>query len=250
MRSAASRSLISIVFLVFVLALSGCGASLADRPAVTPTATPTATPQPGTFYFTTSDGVTLNGRIFGQGKTALIFSNGKGFSMQLWVTVAQTMADRGYMSMLYDYRGVGQSQGTDNPSERENDLRAAISAARAHGASKVVLIGSSFGGLLAAKLAVEAHAEAIVLVSAALEDSGIVLRDKDIQALAMPKLLMASESDTTFAYAIQHIYDTSPQPKQIALYPGKQHGTTIFGLEHSADSMQRLSTFLDQYAPA
>ena len=235
--------------LVIAVFLSGCGASATYQAAPAPTSTPTERPEPGTFYFATSDGVTLNGQIFGEGKTALIFSNGRDLTMQLWEGVAQTMASRGYMSLLYDYRGLGQSQGDDRPHLRENDLRAAIAVARAQGATKIVLLGSSFGGLLSASVATEAHAAAIVLVSPTLKDSGITLSDQETQALTMPKLLIASEGDSTFAYNTQHIYDVSPQPKQIVIYPGKQHGTTIFTLEYGADSMQRLTAFLLKYAP-
>lgn len=236
--------------LLSALLLPGCGASVANQPTPAPTASPTARPQPGTFYFTTDDGVTLNGQIYGTGKTALIFSNGRGVSMNLWESVAQTMADRGYMTFLYDYRGVGQSQGIDNPAQRENDLRAAIASARAHGASKLVLIGSSFGGLLSGSVATEAQVAAIILASAPLRDSGISLSDEKLRGLVMPKLLIASQNDSSFASDTQHIYDLSPQPKQIVIYPGKQHGTTIFSLEHSADSMQRLTAFLSKYSPA
>lgn len=233
-----------------MLVLTGCGASVARAPIPTPKPSPTASPQPGTFYFTTRDGVTLNGQIDGAGKTALIFSNGRGVTMNLWESVAQAMADRGYMSFRYDYRGLGQSQGNDIPHQRENDLRAAIAEAQARGASKIVLIGSSFGGLLSGSVATEAHVAAIVLVSAPLIDSGISLSDEKLRGLAMPKLLIASQNDSSFVSDTQHIYNLSPQPKQIVIYPGKQHGTTIFALEHSADSVQRLTAFLSKYAPA
>lgn len=236
--------------LVPLLMLAGCGASTARTPTPTPKPSPTASPQPGTFYFTTRDGVTLNGQIYGSGKTALIFSNGKGVTMSLWDSVAQIMADRGYMSFRYDYRGLGQSQGSDMPEQRENDLRAAVVAAQAHGASRVVLVGSSFGGLLSASLATEVHADAIVVVSSPLMDSGIFLSDEKLRGLTMPKLLIVSQFDSSFTSNTQHIYDLAPQPKQITIYPGKQHGTTIFALEHSTDSMQRLVAFLNKYAPA
>ena len=249
MRRSLVRLALFSVLLAIVPVFAGCGVSVAHQPVTPPTATPTAPPRPGAFYFTTSDGVTLGGKILGKGKTALIFSNGKGLTMGLWEAVAQTMADRGYMSFLYDYRGLGQSQGWDIPAQREDDLRAAITVAQAHGATKVVLIGSSFGALLSARLASEAHAAAIVLVSSPLRDSGIVLSDGYLQTLAAPKLLIVSEQDGSFISDTQHIYEMSAQPKQIAIYPGRQHGPALLVLEHGADSMQRLIAFLNKYAP-
>lgn len=251
MKRSTPRSLLFAAMLLPALILAGCGASSADAggPAPTPTAAPTAPPQPGTFYFATSDGVTLDGEIFGRGKTALIFSNGKGLTMGTWETVAQALATHGYMSFLYDYRGLGQSQGRDDPARRENDLRAAAASARAHGADKIVLIGSSFGGLISGTLAQEVHAEAIVLLSAPLRDSGISLSDEELRALTMPKLLMTSTRDSAFISTTQHIYDVSPQPKQILIYPGKDHGMAILMLDHGDDAMQRLVAFLSKYAP-
>ncbi|HEU5349419.1 MAG TPA: alpha/beta fold hydrolase, partial [Ktedonobacterales bacterium] len=234
MRRPTLRLTLFAAVLLLALLFSGCGASSADagQPAPSPTALPTQPPRPGTFYFTTSDGVTLSGEIFGRGKTALIFSNSKGLTMGTWETVAHTMADHGYMSFLYDYRGLGQSQGMNLPARRENDLRAAVASARAHGAVKIVLIGSSFGGLISASLAQEVHAAAIVLLSAPLRDSGIFLSDDELRALTVPKLLMTSTNDTSFINDTKHIYDMSPQPKQILVYPGRDHGMAILMLDH------------------
>ncbi len=250
MRSSLVRLVLCTVLLACIPLFAGCGASAATQPTPAPTASPTAPPRPGTFYFAASDGVTLNGEIYGKGKTALIFSNGMGVGMGLWESVAETMASRGYMSYLYDYRGIGGSQGWNMPGQREHDLRAAIASVRAHGASKVVLIGSSFGALLSARLADEAHADAIVLVSPPLRSGGLSLSDTSLQTLAAPKLILVAEQDSYFPSDAQHIYDLSPQPKEIVIYPGRQHGTALLMLEHGADSMRRLVAFLNKYAPA
>jgi len=230
--------------------LGGCGATSASRPTPTSIASPTVPAPEGTFYFKASDGVTLNGQIFGGGKTALIFSNGFGTTTDSWRLVAETLAGHGYMCLLYDYRGQSPSQGANNPQLRGNDLRSAIATTRAHGATKVVLIGADFGGMLSAKVAPEADATAIVLVSAILSRAGVSLSDDELHALTMPKLLLVSENDGAHASDSRNIYDTSPQPKQLVVYPGRQRGATLFVLDHKGDVMARLMAFLDKYAPA
>lgn len=213
-------------------------------------AKPTLPAPPGTFYFRTDDGVTLNGRILGEGKTALIFSNGVSLTTESWRIIAESLAVRGYLCLLYDYRGLGQSQGENVPRLRDHDLRAAVAVAREHGATKIVLIGASFGGMLSAKLAKETGATALVLASASMSSNGIWLTGDDLRALVMPKLLVASQNDGMAASNTQDIYDASPQPKEMMIYPGRDHGSALFYPEPHDDPIQRLIAFLGKYVPA
>jgi pimeloyl-ACP methyl ester carboxylesterase len=232
--------------------LGACAAPLGGSPVTpTPTAAPTATPEPGTLYFATEDGVTLSGQIYGQGTTALILSNGKEQGKDVWHTIAPQLASRGYLTVLYDYRGVNASQGQDDPDLRDRDLRAAAALAHAHGATSVVLIGSSFGGLLSVKLAAEVKPIALVILSAPLQDGNLSVTTAELQALTAPKLFIDSQQDTPYVGDVQQMYDTTPQPKQIHIYPGTAHGTAILlYAATSADAMQRLLSFLQANAPA
>lgn len=250
MRRDVLRSTLFAALLLVVLAFSGCGASVVATPTPAPRAKPTLPAPPGTFYFATDDGVTLNGRILGEGKTALIFSNGVSLTMESWRIIAEQLSTRGYMCLLYDYRGLGQSQGESVPRLRDHDLRAAVAVAREHGATKIVLIGASFGGMLSAKLAKETGAAAIVLASASLSSSGIWLTSDDLRGLTMPKLLVASQNDGMSASNAQDIYEASPQPKEMMVYPGRDHGSALFYPGPHDDPLQRMTTFLDKYAPA
>jgi len=239
----------ALVLCAAALLLAACGAPTASA-RITPTAEPTATPPAGTFYFTAADGVTLNGQVSGRGKTALIFSNGFGVIKGTWQPLPEDLASRGYLTLLYDYRGIGASQGRNTPDLRERDLRAAVQAARARGATSIVLIGSSFGGLLSARLAAEVEAAAVVILSAPLADGSLAVGDDDLRALAMPKLFMVSQGDTQFVGDVQHMFDVAPQPKEIHVYPGAQHGSAILlTVANGADATLRLEAFLQRYAP-
>jgi dienelactone hydrolase len=239
-----------VLVMLCLFALAACGA-----PAVTvvrtPTPEPTETPPPGTFYFTTQDNVTLNGQIIGQGKTAIIFSNGKEIPKFFWQPVAQQLAGRGYLALLYDYRGIPPSLGRNDPDQRDRDLRAAVEVARARGATSFVLVGSSFGGTLTAAIAAQAHPAAIVILSAPLADGAFSVSEDALRALAAPALFMVSQGDTRYVGAVQHMYEMSPQPKQIHIYPGKNHGDAILTTPDSGDAaMRQLVAFLQAYAPA
>ena len=138
--------------------LSACGGgTAATAPTATRSATATATPEPGTFYFTTDDKVTLSGKIVGTGTTAIVFSSMDGDPKIDWQDLAPLLASRGYMTFSYDYRGLGASQGYYDRSKIASDLNAAIQAAQQHGATKYVLMGASLGGLVTLKVAAAAH---------------------------------------------------------------------------------------------
>src|SRR5262245_14383892 len=247
-----ARTMVSLI-IVSCLALSACAAAGAGQPA-TPTSghrpTPTDTPPAGTFYFTTEDGVTLNGQFLGAGKTALVFSNGQEVSKIAWQRTAQRLADRSYLCLLYDYRGIDPSQGRDDLDRRDRDLRAAVGAARAHGAASVVLVGSSFGGTLTLALASQTPPKAVIVLSAPLSAGPFGVTEADLKALAAPKLFMASQGDTRYVGAVQQMYDMSSEPKQLHIFPGTNHGDFILtASDTSNDALQVVFSFLSAYAP-
>jgi pimeloyl-ACP methyl ester carboxylesterase len=212
---------------------------------------PTDTPPAGTFFFTTEDGVTLNGQVIGSGKTAIVFSNGQTVPKFFWLPVAQRLAGQGYLCLLYDYRGISPSQGRDDLSRRDSDLRAAVAAARARGATAVVLVGASFGGTLALAFAAQIQPKAIIILSAPLSADVFTLSAAELKALTIPKLFMASQDDTQFVGAIQQMYDLSSEPKQLHIFPGKNHGDAILTSADTGDAaMAIVDAFLHTYAPA
>lgn len=171
-------------------------------------------------------------------------------SKGVWRQTAEQLARHGYLCLLYDYRSIAPSQGRDDLERRDRDLRAAIGVARAHGATETVLVGSSFGGTLVLAQAAQAQPKAIVILSAPLSVEGFTVSDVVLKSLTMPKLFMASQGDIRFVGAVQHLYDTSPEPKQLRLYPRTNHGDFIFvAVDTSADALQVVVNFLQTYAP-
>ena len=248
------RAVLIITAIMTCLALSACGvsSSQADQTS-SPTShpIPTDTPPADTFFFTTEDGVTLNGQIFGHGKTALVFSNGLNVPKFAWLPVAQRLAGQGYLCLLYDYRGLSPSQGRNDLAQRDSDLRAAVALARARGATSVVLVGASFGGTLALALAAQIQPKAAIILSAPLSADVFTVSEADLKALTIPKLFIASQGDTRYVGAVQQMYDLSSEPKQIRIFPGKNHGDSILTTtDTSGEALQLVDTFLHAYAPA
>ena len=232
--------------------LSACGGgTAATAPTATRQPTATATPEPGTFYFTTDDGVTLSGKIVGTGTTAIIFSSMDGDPKIDWKDLAPLLAARGYMTLSYDYRGLGASQGHYNRSKIDHDLNAAIQAAQQQGATKLVLMGASLGGLVTLKVAATAHPTAVVALSAPRDFGGLDVSDDELRAITAPKFLAVAEKDGGFLSPMQYVYNLTPEPKELHVYPGNDHGTLLLLVPTVRDqSLPQLYAFLDKYAPA
>jgi alpha/beta superfamily hydrolase len=248
--------LLGLSLLLSLTLLSACGSSTVTSastatPQVTATAKATATPEPGTFYFTTDDGVTLSGAIVGTGTTAIILSSMDMQSKALWVDVAPLLAARGYLTLSYDYRGVGASQGSYDHSKLERDLKAAIQVAQQHGATKYVLMGASLGGLVTLKVAAATHPTAIVALSAPQAADNLEVSADELHAITAPKFLAAAQRDNSFVNSMQAIYNLTPQPKELHIYSGNDHGTQLLDDPGVKDqSLPQLYTFLQTYAPA
>jgi alpha/beta superfamily hydrolase len=239
---------------VCCIAVAACASPTTGRvstPIASHAPTPTDTPPAGTFYFLTEDGVTLNGEVIGAGKTAIVFSNGQEVSKAGWQRTAEQLASQGYLCLLYDYRGIEPSQGSDDLERRDRDLRAAIAVARDRGATTIVLMGSSFGGTLTLALAAQTQPKAVIILSAPLSAGPFGVTEADLKALAMPKLFMASQGDTRYVGAVQQMYAMSPEPKQLRIFPGTNHGDFILAAtDTGSDAMQALLVFLQKYAPS
>jgi alpha/beta superfamily hydrolase len=244
--------LLGLSLLLSLTLLSACGSStIASASTATPQATATATPEPGTFYFTTDDGVTLSGAIVGTGTTAIILSSMDMQSKALWVDVAPLLAARGYLTLSYDYRGVGASQGSYDHSKLERDLKAAIQVAQQHGATKYVLMGASLGGLVTLKVAASTQPTAVVALSAPQTADDLDVSADELHAITAPKFLAAAQRDNSFVNSMQAIYNLAPQPKELHIYSGNDHGTQLLDDPGVKDqSLPQLYTFLQTYAPA
>jgi esterase/lipase len=245
--------MVTMTCLALGLSLGACAVSspqAGQTPSPTGRPIPTDTPPADTFYFTTDDGVTLDGQVIGGGKTAIVFSNGQTVPKFFWLPVAQRLADQGYLCLFYDYRGIAPSQGRDDLSRRDRDLRAAVVAAHAHGATSVVLVGASFGGTLALALATQIQPKAVIILSAPLSADAFTVSEAELKALTPPKLFMASRDDSQYVGAAQQMYDQSAEPKQIHIFQGKNHGDSILtSADTGSEAMALVDAFLHTYAP-
>ena len=194
--------------------------------------------------------MTLKGRVHGAGPTAVVLANMGDNDMSGWDTFAPALAARGFTVLTFSYRYAVGARGFSaaDAAASVTDLQAAIAYARQHGATKIVLIGASLGGMATSKVAGATAAAAAVLMASRLDlsDYGFRVSEQELAAMTMPKLVLTSDADSTTAPALtREVFDRAPQPKSFHSFPGTAHGVHLFKTEHRADLEKRLIDFVE-----
>jgi dienelactone hydrolase len=220
------------VLLVLVLAVAGCTADPIAPPAPSPS--PSAT----TVSFPAEDSVALTGKVFGTGTTAVVLSNMGDNDPGPWEEFAPTLASRGYLVLTYRFRYTARSFTDQMARDTVPDLRGAVAYVRSLGATRVVLMGASLGGLTVGKVAGSVGAAASVVLSSPADLSTygqytLAVSDAELAAMAGPKLFVASEQDTNARFADTRTYfERAPEPKRFQPFPGAEHGVRLFASTH------------------
>jgi len=250
---------------LFMLTLQACG-SPASPPVPTPAQgfvvtpvesafapdNPTAAPlediiESHAVTFSTPDGATLNGELYGSGDTAVIFSV-MGNCDPGWREFAQLTGAQGLMTLTYLWRGCRESGGVDEEEIQKfvDDLRGAIAFMREQGATKIILVGASLGGCASAKLTVESQVDGLVVVASPSEISqwGFSIETSDLDS-DIPKLFITAEEDDTVPLeATQELFNLAAEPREWQTYPGTAHGTELFDEENGKEIQDRILQFI------
>jgi pimeloyl-ACP methyl ester carboxylesterase len=161
-----------------------------------------------------------------------------------WFAYAGDLASRGFTVLTFDFRGYGESEGDKEPPLIDRDLAAAVAALRSRGAQQVAVVGASMGGTAALKAAARLSLAAVATLSAPLEFRGLSAAS-EVRRLAIPKLFLGAESDEG-GPAAEELFAASPEPKDITVYAGDEHGTDLLRGAEGAAVAERLTRFLDE----
>ena len=198
--------------------------------------------------FTTSDGVDLEAwfvpaRQPSADRTIVVF-NGNAGNRAHRAILAASFAERGFATLLVDYRGYGGNPGL--PSERGLylDARAALKylASRADvNMSRVVYFGESLGAAIAVELAVEYTPSALILRSPFSSMTAVgshhypllpvrqFLRDRypsidRIARVTCPVLVIAGDDDGIVPMDdTRRLFEAAREPKQLLVIEGADH---------------------------
>ena len=223
--------------------------SASPIPAIptTPPANPLSRNSIETVTFTTTDGITLAGTLFGNGSTAIILTHQgtPGADQTTWSPFAYLLAERGYTALTFDFRGVGQSEGKLIYGNLAMDVAAAVHFLQDRGYQKTICIGASMGGTACIRAAQDHVFDGlIILASTMAAGSGrdaLRLTPDDLKNLSQPKIFISANDEYSIVVDdTKRMYELSPDPKDLLLLPGTQHGTNLF----DTDVGEELSTVM------
>src|SRR5262245_16625675 len=208
--------------------------------------------------FASADGVKLEGRLFGEGTTAVVLSHMRPADQRSWFAFADRLADEGYLVLTYDFRGYcpggqgGCSQGEQDISAIWQDVLGAEDFVRSRGATKVALVGASMGGTASLVAAGQEgnDVDAVVTLSAPESIEGLVVDAALLQREQANKLFIAGALDAEAAASAEHLYDISPPPKRVESIPVGDHGTDLLTGARGEEVQRLIETYLAQFAPA
>jgi alpha/beta superfamily hydrolase len=164
----------------------------------------------GPLRFQTSDGLTLEGEIRhadGQARATAVLCHplpihgGSKDHPLLWAIRNDLAAKRGVTVLAFNFRGVMGSEGEFGRGQAESaDVAAAVDAVLAEGPPPVVLVGWSFGSIVALRHALEdPRAGALVLIGYPLGEPRFGLPPppdrEELSGLDIPVLLVSGAAD-------------------------------------------------------
>lgn len=189
--------------------------------------------QSAKISFSRVGAVAMEGRLYGSGEKAIVFSNMDTNAQSKWAPIVESLAPLGCMMLTYDY--------LERLDDQSRTLEDVVAAAKASGARRIVLIGASRGGVASIKLASRAFDDAsiagLAALSAPIEYEGTIFYgDDELGRIAIRKLLINSKGDV-WSNDTRRMYEIFKKPKKLCIYPGDAHGTELFARER--ESIQR-----------
>ena len=193
-----------------------------------------------TVAFTTDDGLTLRGWFVpaaaSPAKATIVVFNGNGGNRALRAPLADALSRRGFATLLFDYRGYGDSEGTPSEDGLALDARAArayVTSRRDVAMNRIVYFGEPLGTGVAVRLEAEEPPAALILRSpfTSLADVGAhhysmlpvrwLLRERyasidRIARIRCPLLVIAGDRDTIVPIAFsERLFAAAAQPKRM-----------------------------------
>ena len=205
--------------------------------------------------FPSSDGISLEGRIFGDGAVGVVLSHMRPSDQTSWWDLAERLAGEGYLVLTYDFRGycpggsAGCSQGEQDLGQIWRDVLGAVEFIRSRGALQVMLVGASMGGTASLMAAAQdgVAVDVVVALSAPAVFEGMVLTPDVLTRVTAAKLFLAGNGDGSAPDDAQALYAGSPPPKRVEILTTDDHGTDILDGNQSGRARTLIVAYLEQY---
>lgn len=200
----------------------------------------------------TSDGIDLVGYLHQpeiplDENFVVVLAHGHTQSHHEWESFEKLLIENGITTMIFDFRGHGESGGIDNFSTIGIDVQTVFDYVRLCGFERIVCIGASMGGSACLVGAVSTDIDGLVMLSSSMNLPGAKLTSKsDLEMLTIPKLIMFAENDIWWPDEVKEYMKTAEylgEPKEIYVDPGGiSHGS---GLLYDINGEQVIAKLLD-----
>ena len=192
---------------------------------------------------TATDGVQLVGHLAGREGPGIVFGHMYPADQRSWTAFAEEMANAGFRTLTFDFRGYGESGGEKDIAAIDRDMEGAYRFLIGRKIRPVYLVGASMGGTAALIVASRVPVAGLATLSAPVAFRGLDA------APALPKvttrtLFLAAEADQPAADAVKQFATHAADPKTILLVPGSEHGTALFDGPQAAAVKKALRDFL------
>jgi alpha-beta hydrolase superfamily lysophospholipase len=184
-------------------------------------------------WLRTADGVRLYAVEAGSGSTAIVLAHeGRSDLCASWLPYAKRLVRSGFRTLLFDFRGNGQSASAagDKALRIDRDLAAVVARAWAGGARRVFLMGASLGGAAAVQNGASLRVSGIVSLSGTRIWPGFGINHyASLPRLRAPFLYLGTTDDSAAPeQEARDIYArVGSEDKRIVLYRGSLHGTAF-----------------------
>jgi alpha-beta hydrolase superfamily lysophospholipase len=206
-----------------------------------------------TLWFTASDGTRLDGAELGEGSRGVILLHESPADLCGWAPYAKTLARRGFHVLLVDLRAFGLSHrgAYGGPRGARADVRGAVDELKRLGAERVVVVGASYGGVVAL-VAAPALGSRISAVASLSGETSLGSGPSALNALAaasrirVPLLIMGSRQDRYLseAEAKQFVRAAGSTHVSLAEFNGTFHGWDLLS---SSPQRQRADDILVEF---
>ena len=182
------------------------------------------------FWLTASDGARLYAVEAGSGSTAIVLAHESPADLCGWLPYVPRLTAAGFRVLAFDFRNFGDSSRPPGRAATAygRDLSAAVARARADGATRVFLMGASFGGAAALTYGPQLKISGLVSLSGEARLGGMNAL-KAVRRLRVPFLLVGSKLDRYAPVAeMRQLYRRArSKDKRLALYRGAFHGWAL-----------------------
>jgi fermentation-respiration switch protein FrsA (DUF1100 family) len=201
-------------------------------------------------YFTTTDGVRLNGWFIPhtRAKATLLWFHGNAGNIGHRVENIKLLHDLvGINIFIFDYRGYGRSNGKVSEAGTYSDGEAALTyldSRKDVDSDSIVFFGRSLGAAVAAELATRRHCQGLILETpfSSIRDMaraafpllpiGGLLRTKydiveKVKKNKCPLLVLHGDQDDIVPFAQgRKVFEAAPEPKAFYVISGARHNDT------------------------